>query len=71
MNARYTYYSTEELARASTAPNLSTNERIRMLDEIVRREKRNAGDVSVMTPGERLRYAQQSDYRTTRGHLHS
>lgn len=36
--APYSAYTTVELARAATAPHLSTEERIRMLDEIVRRE---------------------------------
>lgn len=35
---KYPYYSTAELARAATAPRLSTDERIRMLDEIQRRD---------------------------------
>jgi hypothetical protein len=35
---KYPYYTTPELARAATAPRLSTDERIRMLDEIQRRD---------------------------------
>lgn len=41
----YPYYTTSELARAATAPRLSTDERIRMLDEINRRDAAEAGDV--------------------------
>ncbi|MBB5040836.1 hypothetical protein [Shinella fusca] len=41
----YPYYTTSELARAATAPRLSTAERIRMLDEINRRDAAEADDV--------------------------
>lgn len=41
----YPYHTTSELARAATAPRLSTDERIRMLDEINRRDAAEAGDV--------------------------
>ena len=45
MNA-YPYYTTSELVRGATAPRLSTKERIRMLDEINRREAEEAVDIS-------------------------
>lgn len=41
----YPYYTTSELARAATAPRLSTEVRIRMLNEINRRDATEAGDV--------------------------
>ncbi len=41
--AAFTYYTTVELARAATAPKLSTKTRIAMLDEINRRDAAEAG----------------------------
>ncbi|MEI9402324.1 hypothetical protein [Mesorhizobium argentiipisi] len=62
-SAPYASYTTIELARAADAPRLSTAERIRMLDEISRRERVEAGDMDSMTPGERLRFIKSGEAR--------
>lgn len=57
--AKYASYTTEELKNfvleKPGVPNIGAAARNCMRDEIARRAKRDAGDVSVMTAGERLR----------------
>lgn len=52
--AKYPAYTTaqlREMAKTETGPASAV-----MIAELARRAKRDAGDRSVMTPGERLRY---------------
>jgi hypothetical protein len=54
----YPGYTTDQLRKMMETSHLEV--KMRMSDEILRRERVAAGDVSVMTPGERLRF-----YRTS------
>ena len=51
--APYAAYTTDHLIAAIANGNGTE----KMVAEVARRAKRDAGDVSVMMPGERLRYA--------------
>lgn len=61
--ARYPGHSTDELKAAIEA---GRDENGWMAEEIARREKVAAGDVSVMTPGERLRYFRNNPDKAAR-----
>lgn len=55
--AAYSAYTTQELRyMADNLPRAAGNRAV-MEAEIARRERVKTGDVSVMTPGERLRFA--------------
>lgn len=56
-SAPFPGYTTQHLR--DYAPGCPEGVRRQMEAEIARREKRDAGDVSVMTDGERLHYAQR------------
>ena len=47
-------------AELQAAVNRGEDPRLAMRHEIARRAQRDAGDVSVMTPGERLRHARKA-----------
>jgi hypothetical protein len=69
--AKYPAYTTKELRQWVAEHDRSTrkfaaSQYIAIVNEISRREKRDAGDWSVMTDGERLRHA-QSTGRTMAG----
>jgi hypothetical protein len=54
--APFAAYTTVELTAALDRAEVSDDTSRRMVAEIVRRAKRDAGDVSVMYPAERLRF---------------
>lgn len=55
--APFAAYTTKELTAAVERVETSEDACRRMVAEMARRAKRDAGDVSVMYPAERLRYA--------------
>ena len=55
--APFAAYTTKELTAALGRAEVSDDTNRRMVAEIARRAKRDAGDVSVMYPAERLRFA--------------
>lgn len=63
--ARYVGYTTAELKEFTAVPwlvsALTLDEYKAMEAEIVRRAKVSIGDVTAMTPGERLRYGVKND----------
>jgi hypothetical protein len=59
-SAPFASFSTAELVRY-VGSGIETPIAKRMRDEIARREKVAAGDVSVMTPGERLRHVRKME----------
>ena len=58
-SAPFAAYTSAELRAAVERGENSADARAKMVMEIARREKVAAGDVSVMTPGERLRHARK------------
>jgi len=55
--APFAAYTTKELIAAVERAETSAEASAKMVAEIVRRAQRDAGDVSVMFPAERLRFA--------------
>lgn len=70
--AKYPGYTTAELqkiiedSKGGNVPGITEDHRFEMADEIGRRAKVKAGDVSVMTEGERLRHREATG-RTAAG----
>jgi hypothetical protein len=54
--APFAAYTTKELMAAVERKENSEDARAKMILEVVRRAQRDAGDVSVMYPAERLRF---------------
>jgi hypothetical protein len=55
--APFAAYTTKELTAAVDRAETAADARVKMVAEIARRAQRDAGDVSVMYPAERLRFA--------------
>jgi hypothetical protein len=58
-SAPFAAYTSAQLREAVERGENSADARAKMIMEIARRAQRDAGDVSVMTPGERLRHARK------------
>jgi hypothetical protein len=64
--APFAAYTTKELTAALGRAEISDDTSRRMVAEIARRAQRDAGDVSVMYPAERLRFAKSRPDREQR-----